>query len=221
MSHRILVVGAGGHSRSVLDLISSIGGYQVIGLLEDFQEVGTRIGAFSVLGKVEDIVQVSVTQRCNLVAVAIGENFHRERVTNKIKQLLPTIGFPRLVHPSAILSQTASLADGVTVFAGAILNTNVAISEGAIINTGSILEHDCQIGSFSSVAPGATLGGNVVLREGSFLGLGSSVLQNRSVGRDSIIGAGSLVNRDIPSQVLAYGNPCVVKRTREPNEGYL
>jgi acetyltransferase EpsM len=86
------------------------------------------------------------------------------------------------------------------------------VREHCIINTHAVIEHDCLLEAYSSVAPAGVVGGGSTLHEGAFLGMNATLLQGRSIGSWSIVGAAALVVANIPETVVAYGSPASAKR---------
>ena len=115
----ILIIGAGGHARSVLSLLRRHGGYSPIGFLDSVNPPGTIVYGLEVLGSEQDLY--SICERFSLThcLVAVGDNFSREAITLRLKHQLPGIAFPALVDPSAVVSCDAILKSGVIVFAQA------------------------------------------------------------------------------------------------------
>ncbi len=108
------------------------------------------------------------------------------------------------------------LGEGNYIAASAVINAGTVIGNSCIINTGAVIEHDCGIDDFDHIAPGVTIGGGgVTIGRASHIGIGSSVVQSVKIGENSIIGAGSAVIEDVPSYVVAYGNPCRKVRDNE------
>ena len=104
---------------------------------------------------------------------------------------------------------------------GAIISANAEIGEFCIVNTKASLDHDGIMGAFSSLAPAVTVGGEVVINAFAAVLLGANIIHSISIGEHSVIGAGSLVLRDVPDRVVAYGLPARIIRTRQPGEPYL
>lgn len=153
--------------------------------------------------------------------VAIGDNFTRQKVTERIRGIRPDVNFPRLVHPHAILAESATVDEGCLVLAGATIGPHSHVGEGSSIWSGAILEHHSSTGRFVSLAPGATTGGTVKLGDRVFLGLGAIVKHQIDIGSDVVIGCGAVVLKSIAGPCVAVGSPARRIRTRNPEDAYL
>jgi sugar O-acyltransferase (sialic acid O-acetyltransferase NeuD family) len=141
--------------------------------------------------------------------ISIGNNKIRKKIASSTN-----VNFGQAIHNSAIISKNTKIGDGTAVMQGAIIQTGSDIGKHCIINTGASLDHECSIDDFVHISPHATLCGNVKVGEGSWIGAGATVIQGIKIGKWSVIGAGSVVTKDIPDNVVAYGNPCkVMKKT--------
>lgn len=206
----ILLIGGGGHSRSVLDCLLRLGTYDEIGIVEiDPNSIPSLMG-IPIVGTDDDLPALFAGGWTN-AAVTLGGVGYPDR-RQFLYQRLKEIGFslPPIIDCSAIVGCEADLKEGTFVGKRAIINCRVQVGLCSIINTGAIIEHDCQIGSFAHISPGATLCGGVRIGENTHIGAGTVVRQQIEIGRDSIIGAGSVVVQNIPDAVEAYGNPCRV-----------
>lgn len=207
MANKLLLLGGGGHCRSVIDCVLSLGKYDEIGIVDnkDCSHQGvTRVGTDDDL---EELFQSGWSEAFITVG-SIGDTSIRKRLFALIKR----IGFevPIIIDPTAIVAQDIIVNEGVFVGKNAVVNTGVVIENCGIVNTGSIVEHDCMIGAFSHISPGAILCGEVSVGADSHIGAGAVVKQSLSVGNNVLIGAGSVVLNDLPEGVVAYGNPCKV-----------
>lgn len=140
-----------------------------------------------------------------LVHVCVGNNSTRRAIAEKIqgmgKQLLS------IVHPAAIVSSHAEIADGAFIAAGAIVGPCARIGAGAIINHAAVVDHDCQVGDFAHVAPNATLGGGARIGMAALLGAGAVVLPTLEVGDGAVVGAGAVVNCGVAAGQTVAGIP--------------
>lgn len=218
---KLLVFGAGGHGKSALDTLRAEGKYEVLGLVDSTRQKGYRVLGTQVLGGESDLPEILQQLACSNFFIAVGDNFQRSAISNRLLETFPDIAFVSTVHPSAVVSPSAELGAGSIVMAGAVISAQSTISAGCIINTRASIDHDCTLAPFSSLAPGATLGGEVDVGRCSSVGLGSSVSQQVKIGADTVIGTGSAVVSEIPESVVAYGCPCKVIRSREIDESYL
>ncbi|MRI83645.1 MAG: acetyltransferase [Nitratiruptor sp.] len=190
---KIGIYGASGHGKVVADIAKALG-YEVI-FIDDAKE-----------GYID---YTTYKARYNYpLAWGIGDNLTRWKLAQTIQSEVIT-----LIHPSAIVSQSAKIKRGVVIMPGAIVNADTTIHEGAIINSGAIIEHDSTIGRYCHIAPNAALAGGVSIGELTFVGIGSTIIQRCSIGSHTIIGAGSLVLDDIPPHVIAYGSPAKIRRS--------
>lgn len=208
MNRKILLVGGGGHCKSVLDSLFQVNEYEKIGIIDKTGMLGKSVMGVPVVGSDDDLPKLFEEGygHAFVTVGSIGNPMLRIHLFN----LLIDFGYqmPAIIDGSAKVSSHAIVEEGVFVGKQAIINVGAHIQKGAIINSGAIVEHDCQIGAFSHIAPGAVLGGEVVIGENTHIGSNAAVKQQIHIGSNSIVGMGSVVLRNINSHVTAYGNPC-------------
>ncbi|EET78750.1 UDP-4-amino-4,6-dideoxy-alpha-D-N-acetyl-D-glucosamine N-acetyltransferase [Campylobacter showae] len=194
---KIYVYGFSGHGAVVADVARACG-YGKVVFLDDSKFDGKNVLKFDPSLEKADVI------------VAIGDNKIRRILQERVKNA----GFRvvNLIHSSSVVSSSAKIGEGAVVMPNAVINARSVIGEGAIINTGAIIEHDCEIGDFAHVSPNAALAGGVIVGAYTHVGIGSCVVQCIKIGANCIIGAGSVVVRDVPDNVVAYGNPAKVRR---------
>lgn len=218
---KILLIGASGHAHALLSLLQRHGGFQPVGLIDSFQPPGSQVHGLAILGGEADVPRLCVRHGVRHLLVAIGDNFQRLAMTERLQQLLPDAVFPALVDPSAVVAADAQLASGVVVMAQAHVGAGCRLETGALLNTKASLDHDSCLGPYASLGPGAITGGSVLIGDRSFIGLGSQLVHQIRIGPDTLVGAGSLVLKDLPAGVLSYGSPARVIRRRPADESYL
>ncbi len=207
MTKKILLIGGGGHCKSVLDSLLETNEYSEIGIIDDNVSVSVNSMGVSVVGTDKDLLDLLNRgfEFAFVTVGSIGNPSVRIELFHKIKQ----IGFkiPNVIDKTATVSQYAKIENGVFIGKQCIVNAGSHIGKGVIVNSGSIVEHDCMIGDFSHIAPAAVLGGNVVIGENSHIGSNSTIKQQVHIGSNSIIGMGSVVLKDVSSNTMSYGNP--------------
>lgn len=205
---KILLLGGGGHCRSVLDCLMSTGKYEEIGII-DYDKSASALG-IDVVGTDDDLSRL-LKEGWTDAFITVGSVGHTA-LRRKLFALIRELGFsiPFIIDPSAIIARGTVIGEGTFIGKRAVVNTGSIIGECAIINTGAIIEHDCKIDEFAHISPGSTLCGQVIVGKDSHIGAGSVVRQGICIGSNTIVGAGSVVVKDIPSEVTAFGNPCRV-----------
>ncbi|MEI4789363.1 acetyltransferase [Bacillus sp. FJAT-53060] len=207
------LIGAGGHSKVIQDLIFAHPDYSLCVVLDDqFEEAVTQNGIL--YGPISMSEQLSEDMPHTKWLIAIGQNEIRQKVKKRLS--FEQMAFATLIHPAAVISPSAVIGNGCVVMARAVVQPDVVIGEHAIINTGSVVEHDCLLASFVHLSPGAVLTGCVSICEGAHIGAGAVVTPGISIGSWAVIGAGAAVTRDIREQKVAVGVPAIeIKDRRE------
>lgn len=217
----LLVVGAGGHARSLLALLRRHGGFTPVGLIDSFRPGGPSLDGVPVLGAEADAPDLCEQHEIRHLLVAIGDNARREAMTKRLAALVSNAVFPPLIDPTAVVDSGVRLGAGVVILAQAHVGPGSELADGVLLNTKASLDHDARLDPFASLAPGVICGGRVSIGARSFIGLGSQLIHGLRVGADTVVGAGSLLLDPLPAGVLAYGRPAQVIRSRRPDEPYL
>jgi sugar O-acyltransferase (sialic acid O-acetyltransferase NeuD family) len=217
----IVIIGASGHAKVVIDIVEKEGKYKIAGILDLFQDVGKKILGYEVLGKVEDIPRFTSENRFIGGIVAVGDNFVRAKEVAKIKKVYPGFVFANAIHPQATVARDVLLGKGSVVVAGSIINPCCSIGENCILNSNSSIDHNSTMEDFSSLAPMATIGGNVKVCKFTAIGIGATVIHKLHIGEHVVVGAGSTVLKNISAFKVAYGSPAREMRERKIGEQYL
>jgi sugar O-acyltransferase (sialic acid O-acetyltransferase NeuD family) len=217
----IVVIGSSGHAKVVIDVIEKEGKYRIVGLVDSYKQGLERVYGLGLMGAEEVLEPLVANGTISGGIIAIGDNWKRHLMAEKIKALVPQFKFISAVHPSAQIARGVKIGDGAVVMAGAVVNSDSRIGDFCILNTNSSLDHDCVMEDFSSLAPNATTGGNVMIGEFSAISLGANIVHGHGIGKHTVIGAGALVLDDIPEYCIAYGAPAEVIRKRQEGDRYL
>lgn len=220
-SKNIVLIGASGHSKVIIDIVEREAKYNIIGLIDSFKSSGDDILGYKILGNEESIPDLIKKYKVEAGIIAIGDNWIRKVMHEKIKKIFPTFNYVNAIHPQAIIGKKVTIGHGTVIMPGAIINSDSSIGNFCIVNTNASLGHDGKIKDYSSLAPGVVAGGNVSIGTCTAISLGVKIIQNINIGKHTIIGAGSLVIRDIEDYKMAYGVPATVVRSIDKGEKYL
>lgn len=211
----LVIIGAGGHGRAVLDVAHSAD-VQVVAFV-DAQLAGQQILGVDVLADVSDIAWSQNTK----YFVAIGDNSIREKVVEKTRFELPDAVEATLVHGTAYVSPFSVIEPGCVVMSQAFVGPNCQIEKGCILNTGSQIDHDGHMHAFSSLGPKACLGGTVKLGRRSVVAIGATVKHGLNIGDDSLLAAQAYLHETMPDRVIYKGIPAKYSGMREVGDAYL
>lgn len=194
----IIIYGGGGHSKSLIDLLRNLGEYRIVGVIDDGLKPGDKVMGLPILGGGEALPQLyaqGVHRAINAVG-GIGNLSVRIKVFQKLTQA--GFSFPSVVHPSAVVEASATLARGVQVFAHAYVGSEARLGFGVIVNTGAIVSHDCVLDDYVNLSPGAILAGDVHIGAGALVGMGVTINLGVRIGSGARIGNGATIKEDVP-----------------------
>jgi sugar O-acyltransferase (sialic acid O-acetyltransferase NeuD family) len=211
MSIPIIIVGAGGHAKVVLEALRR-GGTEILGLVDsDREKAGKSLLGAPIIGGDEAVAEYAPGDIW--LAIGLGPISQRRKLFDAFKD--HAYEFANVIHPAATIADSVQLGEGVQIMAGAIIQADARIGDNVIINTGATIDHDCVIGGHVHIAPGATLAGSVRIGAGSLVGAGSTILENVGVGKDCIIAGGAVVISDVADDETVAGVPAIPISNKE------
>lgn len=217
----IVLFGGGNQVHYTLDIIQKQGLYNVVGIIDSVHDVGTERFGHKIIGRQEDIKSLIEEYGIEAGIITIGDNWIRYYISEQVKNLVKDFEFVNAIHPSVVIGNNVQIGTGVVVMAGVIINPMAKIGNHTFFATGCQIEHDCTIEDYASVSAGSVLGGYVHIKKYSAVTLGVTILDRITIGQNSVIGSGSLVIKNVPDNILAYGNPCKNIRYRGVGEKFL
>ncbi len=199
----IVLIGDGGHARAVRDVIESLNGYSIsLGgrphiahVVEDSRKLGPEDW-----GK--------LYHKYKRYVIAIGQIKSAQLRVDAVDQIERyRVQFPTLISPSAYVSPTASIGQGVVIMHNAVVNAGAVINDFCIVNTGAVIEHDAEVFNFCHISTAAVVNGEAIVGFRSFVGSNAVVLNQITIGSDVVLGAGSVACCDIEKPGIYRGNP--------------
>ena len=217
----LLVFGASGHARVVVDAIERTGAHRVAALVAREIPAGEDVFGSPVVADDGNLLALVESRHVTGVVVAIGDNWRRHEVARSVRERFPGLAFPAIVHPGAQIARGVTIGPGAVLLAGVVVNSDAVVGELCLLNTSSSLDHDSRMDLASSLGPNAAVGGGAAIGAFSAVAMGATVLQNRRVGEHAVVGAQALVLKDVPPHTVAWGCPAKPIRTREAGDPYL
>lgn len=210
----VVIIGAGGFGREVLEIFKDQNKqkkqWNILGFIDDNKDIQDKIiNNYPVLGGL-DWFKENKDVGC---VCAIGKPEAKKKIVSRLQDL--GVIFYNAIHPSVIMSEFVEIGNGVIIGAGTILTVNIKIGNHVIINLNCSVGHDTIIDDYCSIMPTVKINGCNHLSEGVYVGTGATFINEQSVGSWSIVGAGSVVVKDIPENVVAVGVPSKVIKQKE------
>lgn len=208
MRKTCIILGAGGHTRVLIDCLQLSEDVDIFGILDPNPDLtGKTIFDFPILGN-DEMLAGLIKKGVNFFVIGVG-GVGNNTPRIKLYDLALSHGLKPLtvIHPSAIISSRATIGEGSQLLPGCIVNAGAKVGFNCILNSGSIVEHDCNISDHVHIATGAKLTSTVQVGEGAHIGAGATIRQGIKIGEFSIIGAGATVVKDVQPHTTVVGVP--------------
>ena len=195
----VVLIGAGGHCRSCMDVIEQEGRWDIAGLVGQKAEIGSSVLGYPVIASDAELADLAKDYPYALITVG---HIHTSNLRAQLFHDARRLGFtlPVVVSPRAHVSRHASIGDGTVVFHGAIVNAGARIGMNCIINSQALVEHDVAVGDHCHISTGAILNGDVRVGACSFVGSASVVKQGLALGEHSFLGMGIALKKDLDAK---------------------
>lgn len=205
VAQRLVIVGAGGHGREVLDVVEAVGGYEVLGFLDGGQPDEALVADrdLTVLGGLDHLGLLGEVA----VVIAIGDPRPRMKVAGKLGAGGEHFPVDPLVHPLASVGSRCRIGAGTVVAAGARLTTNVDVGRHCYVGPNVSIGHDTVLLDGATLYPGSVVSGNVTIGRAAAIGAGAAVKQGVHIGAAAFVALGAGVVHDVPEQTTVAGTP--------------
>jgi len=196
---KIILIGAGGHCKSCIDVIEKEKKFKIIGIIDN-KKKGFFL-KYKILGKDNCLKKYYKKTYYILISVGQIKNFQvRENLFKKIKKI--KFKFATVVSPMSYVSKHALIDEGSIIMHGSIINAGARIGKNCIINTKSLIEHDVTIGDHCHISTETTINGGVLIKKRTFIGSRSIIKNNISIGEGSIVGANLYINKNLKKKLI-------------------
>tara|TARA_Y100000310_G_C20493042_1_gene720183 strand:- start:96 stop:788 length:693 start_codon:yes stop_codon:yes gene_type:complete len=208
---KIIIVGAGGQARNVALLIEQIGGWNILGFVDDDEnKKGQIMRSYPILGNIKETL--SSLEEVS-VALAIGNSMVLKKIVEELKMMDNDISFPNLIHPSAILEEKeVEMGEGNIINAQVVFTNNIKIGNYNYFNRCSSVSHDVVMGSYDFIHAGVHLSGELNVGDQVWFGINSTIIEKLNIGNSALIGAGAVVLKDVEEKAVMVGNPAKLLR---------
>jgi len=190
MKEKILLIGGGGHCKSVIDVIELEDKYIIAGIIDKKEFIGQNVLGYKIIGCDDDLEDFISEYKYAIITIGhIQSNAIRVKLLNQLQKI--GYSLPTIISPLAYVSKNSFIGEGTVVMHQALINANVTIGKNCIINTKALVEHDCVVEDNCHISTASVLNGNVLVKENTFFG--SNATSKESIEISGFIKAGSLV----------------------------
>jgi len=197
----IILIGAGGHARSCIDVIEHEDRFRIAGLVEKKNSLSEENFGYPVIGTDDDLK--SLRHKYQYAHITVGQIKNPDTRIHLYNILLSNgYKLPLIISPSAYVSRHTEIGVGTIVMHGAVISAGAGIGSNCIINNQALVEHDAVIEGHCHIATGAIINGEVIVGERSFIGSGAVIIQAVRIGNNCVIGAGCVIKKDLPDNQI-------------------
>lgn len=202
----IILIGGGGHCKSVIDVIEAENKFQIKGILDLEEKKGEKVLGYEIIGTDEDILKWNnegMAFHITLGQIKSADN--RYKLYTRLKEIKAQL--PTICSPIAYVSKHATIEEGTIIMHHAIVNAGAHVGINCIINSKALIEHDVMIGQHCHISTSAVINGNCKVADFSFVGSSSVLIQGVEIGENCVIGAGAVIIKNWPMYTTLVGIP--------------
>jgi acetyltransferase EpsM len=215
----VVILGGSGIGMIACSILERLGGYRILGFLNDIVPVGDKVGkfrSFSVIGTSGEVERFIKNESAKVFVAYIGMTQEKETF-EKIRGLnIPEESLLSIIDPTAIIPERyCEIGPGCLICPLAQLSADTSIGKGCILLPNAFIGHDTVLEDYVSVANNAAVGANVLIRKGCHVGTNASIRERTTIGSFSLVGMGSVVLQNVPECAIVAGNPARVIKVSE------
>jgi sugar O-acyltransferase (sialic acid O-acetyltransferase NeuD family) len=188
----IILVGGGGHCKSVIDVIEQEDQFTIAGIVDKPELLGTDVLGYSIFATDSDLEDLS--KKYTYAFITLGQ-IQSPEIRIKLFDLVQKAGFslPKIISPRACVSKHAIIGDGTVVMHDVLINAGASVGDNCIINSKALIEHDSKVANHCHISTNAAINGDVIIEDGCFIGSGVVTNNSIKIKKNSFIKAGSIV----------------------------
>lgn len=196
MKKKLILIGAGGHALSCIDVIEAEKKFKIIGLVDNSKKIGSEILNYKIIGRDADLLKLR--KFANYAFISVGQIKSAE-IREKLFIKAKKYGFkiPSICSPKSIISKNTKISEGTIVHHGSMINSGSEIGLNSIINSNATIEHNCKIGDFCHISTSVVINGDVKVEKKTFIGSGSIIKNGVNIGKNLVIPMGSKIFKDL------------------------
>ena len=203
---KLVLLGGGGHCRSVIECIESSDTYNIVGISDITENLGKMVSGYPVICDDNTLLNLKTDDLFFLVTIGqIHTPDPRIRAYDFLQK--NNLRIATVVDKQSIVSVKATIGQGTVILRNVFINAGVEIGSNCIINTGAIIEHDSLIGNNVHISTGAIINGDCSIGEGCFIGSGAIISNGVTIAPYTLVGAGSIILKSIKTVGTYFGNP--------------
>jgi sugar O-acyltransferase (sialic acid O-acetyltransferase NeuD family) len=200
MKKDLIIVGAGGHALSCIDVIEQQRKFSIAGLVGLENEIGSIVNGYKVIATDSELPELAKIYPSALISVGQIKNVD-VRITLFQKCAQAGFSMATVISPTAYVSPYAQIGEGSIIMHGAIINSSAKIGNNCIINSRSLIEHGSIVGDNTHISTGVIVNGDVTIGANCFIGSGSIVKESISIGSNCLIGMGQIIRKNIEKKM--------------------
>ncbi|HET8887033.1 MAG TPA: NeuD/PglB/VioB family sugar acetyltransferase [Salinimicrobium sp.] len=206
MKEDVIILGKGGHAKTIIDMIEEQGIYNIVGVT-DYEVSEAEFAGYPVLGT-DDVLPGYFKKGVKNAVIGVG-GFRNNDLRIKLFNRAKKVGFnlPVIVHHSAIVSKTSKIGEGTVIKRGAIVDTDVTIGKNNVLELGSTVGHESKVGDHVLISANSIVSAYDIIEDDVFLAVSSTIISGLKVCSGTLIGAGSVVVKDIEQPGTYFGLP--------------
>lgn len=196
--NNIILIGAGGHAKSCVNLLESQKKFKISGFVDNKNK---SFFNYSFLGK--DKLLSEIRKKYKYAIISIGQIKNpkpRKLIYDKLIKL--NFNLPTIISKHSLISKYSDIGESTLIFNQVFINTHVSIGNNCIINNKVNIEHDVAVGNNCHISTGALINGNVDIGNNVFIGSGAIIFNDCKIGDNVIVSGGSIIKKDIKKNTI-------------------